>query len=433
MHPLLHNRAFRIAAGLALGLLLVLFATTLVLSRGKGLDGRHRPFAFNETFDFATGSFADYLAWSDRRLRAARPELDDGLLAELGPFRLEPFRAEAAGRRPPVLQNCPVSPTHPYRNGIVLTHDLLDSAYTMRALGQYFQERCFLVYGLLLPGHGTRPGDLLATGWEDWVAAEQFAARELAREAENVYLGGHGAGATLALLEASGNAGVDGLILFAPILDTRANPRQAGGAALGWLAPAARWAEVIPAYSIYRYESVPYSLTDDRNDLVQAAQAALPNRPFEVPVFMAASSQDATAGIEAILTYMADRIHPLSHLVLFDRKEASTAPGRTVMNSHMAEIDMLSLAHSSVAIPIDDPEFGWYGASRDCGHYFRADPDAYGRCMLGERAIQGEITPELLAEGLLERTESNPYFYYMLRVLDKFIAPVTPVPVIQPR
>jgi alpha-beta hydrolase superfamily lysophospholipase len=431
MHPLLHNRAFRIAAGLALALLLILLVTILVLTWGKGLDERHRPLAFDESFDFDSGTFADYLAWSERRLRAAHPEVTDEVIANLGPFRLEPFRLEPSGRRTP--QACPPSQTHAHRNGIVLTHDVQDSAYTMRALGSYFQERCFLVYGLLLPGHGTRPGDLLTADWEDWVAAEAFAVRELAREAENLYLAGHGAGGTLAIHEAAGNAAIDGLVLFGPTLDTRLNPRKVAETALGWLVPATRWDEVLPAHSLYRYESTTYSLVDDRNALVQATHAALPTRPFEVPVFMVVSQQDATAGIEATLAYMQERNHPLSQLVLFNRETPAVQPGRIVMNSYHPDVGLLSLSHKGLMVPMEDPEFGFYGASRDCGHYYRKDPDAYERCMAGERTVQGEINPDNLAEGLLERVEFNPFYYDMLRVLDRFIAPVTPVPNIQTR
>ena len=138
------------------------------------------------------------------------------------------------------LPECPASATATYRNGIVLTHDLLDSPYVLRELGMYFQKRCFLVYGLLLPDHGTQPGDLLDVDWETWVAAERMAVQDLATQVDNVYLGGHGAGGTLAILEASGNAGVDGLVLLAPLLDNTLNSfGNMAGTALGWLVPGA--------------------------------------------------------------------------------------------------------------------------------------------------------------------------------------------------
>ncbi len=419
----LHTPARRAAAGAALAVLVLFVALRVLLAWGKDLDERHRPLAFAESFDFATGTLADYSAWSERRLRAARPDLTPDVSATLGPFRLEPPK------------DCPASTSATYRNGILLTHDVLDTPYGMRELGEYFQERCFLVYGLLLPGHGTRPGDLLTTGWEDWVAAETFAARELAGEVENLYLGGPGVGGTLAILEASGNAGVDGLVLFAPALDMRAASwRATAGTLFGWLVGGARWADVIPAYTIYRYESVPYGASGDTSALVEATIAALPNRPFEVPVFTVASMEDASVSTPAILAFMAERTHPLSHTVLYSRKLLPAQPGQTVINTYYPdERKLLSLSHQGLMLPMHDPEFGWNGASRDCGHYFRPDQDAWRRCRQGEGVLQGEITPEQLAEGLVERTESNPFYYEMARELDTFIAPVARIRVIRQR
>lgn len=424
MSPLFQKREFRIAAGIVLGVALVLLALIVVLTRGKELDARHRPLDFAETFDFDTGTFADYAAYSARRLRAARADAPDAVIANLAPFRMEPAPE----------QNCPASTTAMYRNGIVLTHDLLDSPYGMHALGQYFQQRCFLVYGPLLPGHGTRPGDLLRTGWQEWVAAERFATRELSKEVDNLYLGGHGAGGTLAILEASTNASVDGLVLFAPALNTRMSWQAMAGSALDWLTPAGmHWAKVVPVYSAYRYESWPYRLVRETNALVQAMEAALPTRPLEVPVFTVATLEDAVVSTPAILAYMADRVHPLSQTLIYGRQAVNEGPPGQFVNSYYPAEGLLSLTHSGLILPIQDREFGWSGTGKDCGHYYRADRDAYGHCMAGERKVLGEVTPEHLAAGLLERIGFNPFYYDMARTLDNFVAPIAPIPDTTPR
>lgn len=419
MTSMLRNPAFRKAAAPLALLLLVLVVLGFVLSWGKDLDARHRPLAFAEDFAYDTGTFADYSAYAERRLRAAHPDASADLIAKLAPFRLEP------------PADCPASANAPFRNGVLLTHDLRETPYSLRELASYFQSRCFLVYGLLLPGHGTQPGDLLRSSWEEWVAAENFAARELAKEAENLYLGGHGVGGTLAILEAAGNAGVDGLMLFAPALDTRLGSWQSlAGTALGWLVPGARWAEVLPAVSPYRYESRPHRLTGETSALIGALEAALPTRPFEVPVFTVASLEDETVSTAAILNYMAQRAHPLSHTLLFSRHQATALPAMTVYRTYFPDETVLSLSHLGLMVPLHDPEFGWRGTGRSCGHYYRADPASYAQCMAGERAYLGEITEENLQEGVLERIGFNPFYFDMLQALDVFIAPVGRV---QPR
>src|SRR5690606_26579375 len=155
---------------------------------------------------FNGGSFAGYLAWSQTLLREARPDAPESVIANLSPFRLEPG------------PECARTDDGRHLRGVLLTHGLIDSPYSMRHLGEDLRARCYLVYGLLLPGHGTRPGDLLKAGWEDWARAQHFATAQLAGEAEQVVLAGHSAGGALAILEASVNPDVDALMLFAPAL-----------------------------------------------------------------------------------------------------------------------------------------------------------------------------------------------------------------------
>jgi esterase/lipase len=420
MHPLLKvlkTRQFRIAAAGALALVVLWAALFFVFGRGKDLDARHRPFAFEESFDFATGTFADYIAWSERRVRAARGDAADAtVIANLLPFRMEPgpeCTEYKTGER--------------YHAGVVLTHDVLDSAYTQRKLGEYFQSRCLVVYGLLLPGHGSQPGELLRTRWQEWAAAESFAVRALAQEAEYVYLAGHGAGGTLAILEASTNAEIDGLVLFAPQLDA---PAQSLAARIfGWLVPGARWASVVPAYTAYRYESRPWPLNAEVAALVEATLEALPRRSVEVPVLTVLSQDDATASTSAMLEYMAERVHPQSATLIYGGDPAELAqPGRQIAQASYPERGLLGLSHLGLMLPMEDPEFGWYGAAHDCGHYYRPNPAAYATCMAGERAVMGEVTEANLAIGVLERTEFNPFFYIMVREIDRLVAPVAKLP-----
>ncbi len=417
MQPRFQTRQFRLFSAALLGLALLLAVFFFVFTRGKELDARHRPFNFAESFDFSSGSFADYMAWSERRLRAARgDDADPAVIANLLPFRLEPG-AECteykSGER--------------YRAGVVLTHDVLDSAYTQRKLGEYFQSRCLLVFGLLLPGHGSTPGELLRMDWEDWAAAESFAVRELTKEVDYLYLSGHGAGGTLAILEASKNADIDGLVLFAPQLDAPAG--SVAASALGWLIPGARWQEVVPAYTAYRYESRPWRLNAEVAGLVDAALAALPGRAVEVPVLTVMSQDDATVSTSAILAYMDERVHPQSAMVIYGGEAPSPAsPGRQVVAAAFPDKGLLGLSHLGLMLPMEDREFGWYGAAHDCGHYYQGSPETYAVCMAGKREVMGEVTPANLAAGVLERTEFNPFFHIMVREIDRLIAPVAKLP-----
>src|SRR3989338_5967835 len=62
------------------------------------------------------------------------------------------------------------------RLGFLLIHGLTDSPYLLRSVARSLTERypCALVRGLLLPGHGTVPGDSLAMQHEEWLAGTRF-------------------------------------------------------------------------------------------------------------------------------------------------------------------------------------------------------------------------------------------------------------------
>ena len=57
----------------------------------------------------------------------------------------------------------------------------------------------YTVSAPLLPGRGTRPSDMFGLSWEDWMSPALAAYDELARDHENVVVGGLSAGATMTL------------------------------------------------------------------------------------------------------------------------------------------------------------------------------------------------------------------------------------------
>lgn len=410
----LKRRILHIGAGLVL-LLLILVAVLFAITPEPA--ERHRPLAYTDRFDFSTGSFAAYTDFALGRLRVARGEAADAaLLANLAPFRLEPGA------------ECPRAADGRFANGIVLTHDLLESPYAMRDIGQYFQSRCFLVLGVLLPGHGTRPGDLPQTTWQDWAEVQSFATAALATEAENVVLAGHGVGGTLALLEATRNPAVRSLILFAPALGAgTASWFDALVAPLGALLPRLRWAAILPDDASYGYESRPWSASAETAALAQTTDAALANQALAIPVFTVASIEDSTVSTAAILAFMADQTHPASHTLLYTSEPKPPAqPNITTVSTHYPEMQILSMAHPGLMIPASNRYYGWNGAYRNCAHYYQAERAAYQRCKAGERRYYAEISAENREEGLVERLMFNPFYPDLEDSLDRFLFPGSP-------
>src|SRR5947207_15572 len=83
--------------------------------------------------------------------------------------------------------------------GVLLIHGFTGSPPEVRPLGEYLAQQGLVVHGVRLPGHGTRPEDLLAVTWQDWAAHVREALDALHAECETVFVGGLSMGGLLTL------------------------------------------------------------------------------------------------------------------------------------------------------------------------------------------------------------------------------------------
>ena len=79
------------------------------------------------------------------------------------------------------------------KRGILLVHGLGDSPLSFVDIGKELAERGFLVRTVLLPGHGTRPGDMINVDHKDWQSLVTRQVELLKNEVDEVYLGGFSA------------------------------------------------------------------------------------------------------------------------------------------------------------------------------------------------------------------------------------------------
>ena len=405
------QRLLKILAGLCIGLFILVLAAGMALSIDKPLTNWHLESSFDEPFDYATGSFTDYIVWSERRLRAARPdEPSDAVIANLKPFELVPD------------SDCPTDDDGRYRNGIVLIHGLIASPWSMRHIGEWFNARCFYVLGVLLTGHGTRPGDMLPVTWEDWLADVDFATNQLTGKVDRLFLSGHSAGGTLSILEAAQNPDVDALILFAPAMAIAPASKYAIWLShLGRFFPAAAWFELEPEEATYRYESFPFSAAAQTWELIMQTQATLASDPLTIPVMTVASAQDTTVDVQATFDFMQSLENPLSHTLLYAQHSLPPYNRTQVVNSNMPADGIISLGHLGLMTPPDHPHYGINGAYRYCGQYYGDGTDNFERCKAGERHFYGEATEENRGFGLIERIAFNPFFEDMLAEIRLFL------------
>jgi carboxylesterase len=102
--------------------------------------------------------------------------------------------------------------------GILLSHGYTATAAEVRPLAETLLEHGYTVAGLLLPGHGTSPGDLNRCRWQDWYAAVERSYHQLNKHCERVIVGGESLGSLLTLLLAARHPEIAGVLSYAPAL-----------------------------------------------------------------------------------------------------------------------------------------------------------------------------------------------------------------------
>jgi predicted alpha/beta-fold hydrolase len=179
-------------------------------------SGWREPAAFAPVADFET-----YIRDVSQELRTHRlpfvASMADAELGKVVPFKLPPDQGCKKGTP---------------RGIAVLIHGLSDTAFAMRDLAETLAKQCFEARALLLPGHGTRPADLMVVDHHDWLSHVEVALRQARAESPFVVVAGFSLGAALALTAAAKSPGnVDAVIGLAPAYRIRSN----------FLARQARW------------------------------------------------------------------------------------------------------------------------------------------------------------------------------------------------
>lgn len=112
----------------------------------------------------------------------------------------------------------PLAPDQPTDTGILLFHGFTSTTIEVRPLAEYLQKSGYTVMAPLLPGHGTKPEDMLATRCEDWVETSESAYHALEKEYSKIVVGGESMGALLALHLAAHHPNISGVVVYAPAI-----------------------------------------------------------------------------------------------------------------------------------------------------------------------------------------------------------------------
>ena len=382
------------------------------------LEARHRPSGLNSQFNGDRLAFANYVARNRDMLRRAHAGAADleKIVDGNAPFESKPPAGFPSGQQ------------KPYRRGVLLTHGLTSSPYMMRHLAAFFQQNGFRVMVVLLPGHGTQPGDLLEVTWQEWAKTVAYGAYKLAEEVDEVYLAGYSIGGALSVYQSLRDSRVRGLFLFSPAI--RITPKAAWAnlhKLYSWLMPSAKWIHIFPDRDIYKYESFTKNAAAQMHALSRKLSALLQQHQLNIPVFTVASEDDITVKTSAILEFISRARHPSSKLVLYTTEPEKFPPSilagkLELVNSTVPAQKILSSAHTAIVVPPEDTHYGAAGEYSNCVHYYPHDMEKYAACLKHpEQDLQGEINEKNLKAGILRRLMYNPNFAALKVSMQRFI------------
>jgi esterase/lipase len=310
----------------------------------------------------------------------------------------------------------------PHTKAVLLVHGLTDSPFVTRDLANTFTQQGFDVLSILLPGHGTCPGDLLEVNWRGWVKAQADALDALAERYSEVYLCGFSLGAVLNLYQAATDKRIKGLFLFSPALQLPPAVQITCGLSemSQWL-PQLKWLDIQPDDDSFKYESIPANAICQTGQLVNCVKELLELSLPNIPVFIAASEDDATVQTSAVIPFF-ERLKADNKCLLFYTKRSQQLPAKArVIISTLPDKKIISSSHMAMIVAPDNPHYGQQGSYAYCNHYYQSDPEKYIRCKAFKEDSLGEVYSETNHQQVVRRLTYNPWYDELEQELKKFI------------
>ena len=371
------------------------------------ISGWRDPAALAPAADFDT-----YVGKVRAELRTHRlpfvASMADAELGKVAPFRTLPDRG---------------CKTDAPRGIAILIHGLSDTAFAMRDLAATFSKQCFEARALLLPGHGTRPADLMAVDHHDWLSHVEAALKQARTESSFVVVAGFSLGAALALTAAAQSPGnVDAVIGFAPAYRIRSNflARQAS-----WVATFRPWLDLGPREDFARYGAMPTRGIASTMALLGMLEARIRKRgAIRIPWLVVQSEDDEVVDVAWNRQFFANHVGDArSQFVNYFSTPPEKAVGDRLVWLPAADpsLRVVGISHLAVHISPENPHYGESGTYRNCGSPPFRTEEQVRACKQAQRVwygVGGQSPPPGEAGA---RATFNPHYRDLERRIGEFL------------
>lgn len=308
------------------------------------------------------------------------------------------------------------APENPNGEAILLVHGLGDSPYSFVDIASRLSEKGYLVRTMLLPGHGSKVGDLKLVSAEIWQQSVEHQIKLLKQTSDRVWLGGYSTGANLVTSYALEDDSIQGLILYSPGFDRNTN-----------LLPMAKWAQYFiewadqdPETNYLRYDSLPMVAAASYYDTTQQVKKKLEAiENYDKPVFMLISEGDTVVNKGYAVEQFETRfINPNSQLVWLG-SNPPLAQRTVAYDMHLPEQRISEGSHMAGLFSPSNSEYGVNGNIRLCNN--GQGPEAEAKCLEGVEVWYSSYG--YIEEGKIHaRLTYNPYFDESLEIMEQVLS-----------
>lgn len=300
--------------------------------------------------------------------------------------------------------------------GVLLIHGLGDSPYSFVDIAKSLQEKGFLVRTVLLPGHGTRPADMLDVNYKQWNELVEKQVALLKSEVSEIYLGGFSTGGNLAYSYAANDEEIKGLMLFSPGFVSN-EPLAFATPWISWIKPWLINVEPGTVTNYTRYFMVPTNGFAQYYNSSKQVTDNLAEHAYTKPVFMVLTEHDSVLDTKTIKSMFETQfVHPENKLIWFGSQPTSTQGNIRYISSFKPELRISNMSHMGILYAPENPYYGINGSERICRNGSDMTDDEIKRCNAGEEvwysAWDGRANEHIHA-----RLTFNPWYNEMIREL----------------
>ncbi|WP_394220976.1 alpha/beta hydrolase [Alteromonas gracilis] len=305
--------------------------------------------------------------------------------------------------------------------GVLLVHGLGDSPYFFRDVANAMCTEGIHVRTILLPGHGSKPGDMLNVSYQQWQAETNHHIRLFSQEVENMYIGGFSTGSnltTIASFSMAEKLDIKGLVHFSPAFKSRFFVSRLAP----YIDSLFPWPNVEEEDNPSRYNSTAmpgFAAYQESVNVLQDlfSQSSEQKSKLNLPVFMVVAEKDSVVDTSTVAEQFRDNfIHPKKCLI-WQGEEVPDVPTNTLVMQTMdvPEQRISAASHMSSLFSSQNELYGIKSQFRICDNGQGSDAEA--RCKAGDEVWYGPWGYNALdgeKERVYARLTYNPYFEEMI-------------------